>query len=85
MSPARLEREIRRAEENLVLEREANRRWIRYAAAAAVFVLAGIAMSGAGFAVTDYDIGNLLLMGGVTLGNVGVLAVLMVYHWNNDS
>jgi hypothetical protein len=85
MTPARLAREVRRAEENLVLERAARRRWSWYVVAGAAVVLAGIMMSGAAFAVTDPEIGNVLLLGGMTLGNVGVLAVVMVYHWNSDS
>jgi hypothetical protein len=85
MTPARLEREARRAEETLVLERAANRRWRWYVVAGAAVVLAGIVMSGSAFAVTDPEIGNVLLLAGMTLGNVGVLAVVMVYNWNSDS
>ena len=79
LSPARLERESRRADEDLALQRAWRLRWRRYVGAAALSVSGGLVLSGTAFGVTDLDIGNVLLLAGMTLGNVGVLAVMMVY------
>ena len=78
-TPARLERESRRAEEISAQERAWRLRRRRYVGAAAFCVSGGLGLSGTAFGVTDVDVGNVLLLAGMTLGNVGVLAVMMVY------
>jgi ABC-type tungstate transport system substrate-binding protein len=84
MPPERLERETRRAAEILEADRAWRRRRAWYVLAAAGFVLAGIIISGFGFAVTDEVLGEVLMLAGVTVGDVGVLAVIMFYAVNSE-
>ena len=84
LSPARLERESRRADEDFAQELAWRLRRRRHVGAAALCVSAGLVLSGAAFGVTDVDIGNVLLLAGMALGNVGVIAVMMVYLATNE-
>lgn len=79
LSPARLERESRRADEYAGQEHWERNRRRRYAVAAALCAGGGLVLSGTAFATTDLEMGNILLLAGITLGNVGVLAVMMVH------
>lgn len=84
MPPERLERETRRAAEIFEADRAWRRRRAWYVLAAALCVMAGIVISGSGFAVNDKTIGDILMLAGVTLGDVGVLAVIMLYAVNAE-
>ena len=84
MPAARLERETRRAAENLSADRAWRRNRMWHVVAGALCVAAGLVISGAAFAVNDRDLGNLLIVAGVTIGDVGVLAVVMVYAYTSE-
>ncbi len=83
LNPDRLHAESRRAEENAAVERAWRRTHRRYALAAGACLVGGLVVAGSSLAVNlafnAEEIGAIAMLAGVTLGDVGVLAVLMVY------
>lgn len=79
IDPAREVREALRAELARQDDVRASRRHAAYVAVAALLWLGGTALAYASFAVTDVDLGNLLLWGGMSLGNVGPFFVWIAW------
>jgi polyferredoxin len=79
MDRARLARETLRGELFRQDDQRATRRHLGYVAVAALLWVAGTATAYASWAVTGEDLGNVLLWGGLSLGNVGVFLVWIAW------
>lgn len=79
IDPGRLVREELRAELSRQDDRRASRRGLAYLVAALVLWVAGTVMTYSSFAVYGDDLGNVLLWGGMSLGNIGPFFVWIAW------
>ena len=79
IDPGQEVREALRAELTRQDDRRASRRGAAYLAAALVLWVAGTGMTYASFAVFGDDLGNVLLWGGMSLGNTGPFFVWIAW------
>jgi hypothetical protein len=79
IDPGREARETLRAELNRQEDVRASRRGAAYVTAAVVLWVSGTAMTYSSFAVVGDDLGNVLLWGGMSLGNIGPFFVWVAW------
>ncbi len=79
IDPARLVREELRAELSRQDDRRASRRGMAYLAAALGLWVAGSVMAYSSFAIIGDELGNVLLWGGMSLGNIGPFFVWIAW------